>query len=47
MFGLPMETFYWFAPWPVFWMGLALVMYVKLKREDEQEERSLPREGED
>ncbi|PTX64591.1 hypothetical protein C8P63_10285 [Melghirimyces profundicolus] len=41
MFGLPAETFYWFAPWPVLWIGLALLMYFKLKREDEREENGV------
>lgn len=38
MLGLPLETFLWFAPWPFFWMGLAIFMYVRLKKEDERDE---------
>lgn len=39
MFNLPAETFMWLVPWPFIWMGLALIMYFKLKKDDEKEER--------
>ncbi|SFJ88947.1 hypothetical protein SAMN04487936_10587 [Halobacillus dabanensis] len=39
MFNLPTDTFWMFAPWPFFWLGLAFFLYIKLKKEDEAEER--------
>ncbi|WP_199171872.1 hypothetical protein [Sporosarcina sp. P13] len=39
MFGFPAETFFWFVPWPFIWVGLATVLYFKLKREDELEDK--------
>ncbi|CDQ19015.1 hypothetical protein SAMN05192559_101338 [Halobacillus karajensis] len=38
MFELPSVTFWTFIPWPFLWLGLATVMYLKFKREDENEE---------
>lgn len=38
VFGLPAETFFWFVPWPFIWIGLSIIMYFKLKKEDENEE---------
>ncbi|WP_168157236.1 hypothetical protein [Sporosarcina ureilytica] len=38
MFNLPAETFWLIVPWPFIWVGLALVMYFKMKKEDDQEE---------
>ncbi|WP_258561155.1 hypothetical protein [Bacillus aquiflavi] len=37
MFHLPIKTFLWFIPWPFIWMTLAVILYIKLKREDDQE----------
>jgi len=39
MFNLPLETFLWLVPWPFIWMAVAIVVFFKLKKEDEQEER--------
>ncbi|GLY08843.1 hypothetical protein [Bacillus badius] len=38
MFNLPAETFWWLVPWPFIWLGLGVILYFKLKREDEAEE---------
>jgi hypothetical protein len=35
--GLPLETFLWFAPWPLIWTGLAILMYFRLKKEDDRD----------
>jgi hypothetical protein len=37
MFNLPFETFLWFIPWPFIWVGIALVIYFKMKKDDELE----------
>ena len=37
MLGLPLETFLWFAPWPLIWTGLAILMYFRLKKEDDRD----------
>jgi hypothetical protein len=37
MFNLPLETFLWFIPWPFIWVGIALVIYFKMKKDDELE----------
>lgn len=37
LFHLPIKTFLWFIPWPFIWMTLAVILYIKLKREDDQE----------
>lgn len=39
MFNLPLETFLWLVPWPFIWMAVAIVVFFKLKKEEEQEER--------
>lgn len=39
LFNLPAETFWLILPWPFLWVGFALIMYFKLKKEDEEEER--------
>ncbi|MFC0558420.1 hypothetical protein [Halalkalibacter alkalisediminis] len=44
MLNLPAETFWLLVPWPFIWMVLAIVLYFKLKREDELEEQEI--EGE-
>ncbi|MDC3424414.1 hypothetical protein NC797_07820 [Aquibacillus sp. 3ASR75-11] len=48
MFNLPMETAWAFLPWPILWLGLALYMYFKLKKEDHWEDTIVKKEkGED
>ncbi|WP_167693435.1 MULTISPECIES: hypothetical protein [Sporosarcina] len=39
MLGFPVETFWWFVPWPFIWVGLAAILYFKMKRDDEMEEK--------
>ncbi|MCP8615629.1 hypothetical protein [Salirhabdus salicampi] len=38
MFNLPLETVWWFFPWPFIWLAYALIMYFRLKKQDEWEE---------
>lgn len=38
MLGFPAEIFWWFVPWPFIWVGLAVIIYFKLKREDDLED---------
>ncbi|WP_281252938.1 hypothetical protein [Oceanobacillus senegalensis] len=40
MFNLPAETFWLLVPWPFFWLGLGIVMYFKLRKEDLYEEEN-------
>jgi len=39
LFNLPLETFLAFIPWPFIWLTFAIVMYFKLKKEDDREEQ--------
>jgi hypothetical protein len=38
VFNLPAETCWLIVPWPVIWVGLALIMYFKMKKEDDLED---------
>lgn len=40
LFNLPAETFWWIIPWPFIWVTLAIIMYIKFKRQDDEEERN-------
>ncbi|WP_233193060.1 hypothetical protein, partial [Sporosarcina sp. P30] len=39
MLGFPVETFWWFVPWPFIWLGLATIIYFKMKKDDDMEEK--------
>jgi hypothetical protein len=38
VFNLPAETFWLIVPWPFIWVGLALIMYFRMKKEDDLED---------
>lgn len=40
MFGLPAQTFWLIAVWPLVWVLLALILYFKFKRDDDREEEA-------
>lgn len=40
LFNLPAETFWLIVPWPIIWVGLAIVMYFKMKKEDDEEDKA-------
>lgn len=37
MFSLPLETALLMLPWPIIWITLAIVMFFKMRRDEEME----------
>lgn len=37
MFNLPLETALLMLPWPIIWITLAIVMFFKMRRDEEME----------
>ncbi|MCM3585349.1 hypothetical protein M3182_06270 [Mesobacillus maritimus] len=44
MFNLPLGTFIAFFPWPILFIGSAIVLYFIFKRQDEREEENNSKE---
>jgi hypothetical protein len=47
MFHFPVDTFWYIAPWPFFWMALGILMYFLKKRDDDLEDKFLEPEKEE
>jgi len=40
LFGMPAESFFAFAIWPVVWIVAAIILYSYLKKTDELEDKN-------
>lgn len=39
VFNLPLETTLLMLPWPLIWIALALIMYFKMRKDEELEKK--------